>query len=242
MSHSGSAKEHYDKLLGSVYSWMIGDFQTLVNRQKEEFVKAGIVATPSSLALDLGAGNGVQSIALSDLGFNVTAIDFNRQLIDELKANAAGRDIQVIEDDLLIGPRLKPSPSLIVCCGDTIGHLSGFDKLNELIAGSYSALVQGGKLYLSFRDYSRELEGVDRFIPVKQDETRIFTCFLEFFEGTVGVTDILLHKVDGKWEHKIRSYFKLRTTVDMVENAIRSVGFNIVYRQLGGMNVLVGQK
>lgn len=143
---------------------------------------------------------------------------------------------------MLIGPRLKPSPSLIVCCGDTIGHLSGFDKLNELIAGSYSALVQGGKLYLSFRDYSRELEGVDRFIPVKQDETRIFTCFLEFFESTVGVTDILLHKVDGKWEHKISSYFKLRTTVDMVENAIRSVGFNIVYRQLGGMNVLVGQK
>nr|PZN53172.1 MAG: hypothetical protein DIU61_09975 [Bacteroidota bacterium] len=120
--------------------------------------------------------------------------------------------------------------------------MSDFDKLNELIAGSYSALVQGGKLYLSFRDYSRELEGVDRFIPVKQDETRIFTCFLEFFESTVGVTDILLHKVDGKWEHKISSYFKLRTTVDMVENAIRSVGFNIVYRQLGGMNVLVGQK
>jgi 2-polyprenyl-3-methyl-5-hydroxy-6-metoxy-1,4-benzoquinol methylase len=91
MSHSGSAKEHYDKLLGGVYSWMIGDFQTLVNRQKEEFVKAGIVATPSSLALDLGAGNGVQSIALSDLGFKVTAIDFNRQLIDELKANAIFR-------------------------------------------------------------------------------------------------------------------------------------------------------
>lgn len=242
MKQSGSVKEHYDNLLGSVYSWMVGDFQTLVNRQKEEFALAGIVANHSAVALDLGAGNGVQTVALSDLGFKVTAIDFNSQLIDELKLNTAGRDVNVIEDDMLVGLTLNLSPSLILCCGDTIAHLPDLHKLNELVAGSYSTLSERGKLYLSFRDYSRELEGVDRFIPVRQDETQIFSCFLEFFENTVRVTDILQHKVDGKWDHKVSSYIKLRITVNMIEHAMRNAGFDIVYRQLGRMNVLVGQK
>jgi protein-L-isoaspartate O-methyltransferase len=242
MGQTGSAKEHYDNHLGSLYSWMIGDFKTLVHRQKEEFATAGISERSSAVALDLGAGSGVQTVALSDMGYKVTAIDFNRQLIEELKANTAGRSVHIVEDDLLIGPTLNLSPTLIVCCGDTIAHLPDYNKLNELIAGSYSALADGGKMYLSFRDYSRELKDTDRFIPVKQDETRIFTCFLEFLNDRVRVTDILLHNVAGRWEQKISSYLKLRTTVPMIEDTMQRSGFSIVYRQLGRMNILVGQK
>jgi methylase of polypeptide subunit release factors len=78
MGQTGSAKEHYDNHLGSLYSWMIGDFKTLVHRQKEEFATAGISERSSAVALDLGAGSGVQTVALSDMGYKVTAIDFNR--------------------------------------------------------------------------------------------------------------------------------------------------------------------
>jgi 2-polyprenyl-3-methyl-5-hydroxy-6-metoxy-1,4-benzoquinol methylase len=43
--------------------------------------------TPERSAIDLGAGYGIQSIALANLGFRVRAVDFNRQLLEELSVN-----------------------------------------------------------------------------------------------------------------------------------------------------------
>src|SRR5690606_1000130 len=238
----GTAKAHYDNHLGNFYSWMMGDFGAMVGRQKEEFADAGITDVDAAVAWDLGAGNGVQTVALCDMGYKVTAIDFNKQLLEELRANTVGREVHIIKDDLLVGYKLDISPSLVVCCGDTIAHLPDYTKLEELIAGSYSCLTEGGKLYLTFRDYSRALEGTDRFIPIRQDDTRIFMCFLEYFDDRVRVTDILLEKAGDRWEQKISHYFKLRITVAMIENILQRYGFEIVYKQLSGMNVLVGQK
>ena len=71
-----NAKEHYDNHLGHFYSWMIGDF----NEKKNEFLDFcmahKIKPTESKIAIDLGAGNGIQSVPLAELGFKVTAVDF----------------------------------------------------------------------------------------------------------------------------------------------------------------------
>jgi len=48
-----TAKEHYEKHLGSFYSWMIGDFETSVKNQIEVFQKYNILKKERSLALDL---------------------------------------------------------------------------------------------------------------------------------------------------------------------------------------------
>jgi SAM-dependent methyltransferase len=238
----GTAKAHYDSHLGNFYSWMIGDFASMVRRQKDEFAEAGIAGVDSAAAWDLGAGNGVQTVALSDMGYSVTSIDFNNQLIRELRANTANRDVRIVEDDIFAFADLDQMPDLIVCCGDTVAHLPDVGKLGQLISGCYSRLGNGGRLYLSFRDYSRELTDAERFIPVKQDQHRILTCFLEYFENRVRVTDILLEHDGGKWVQKISSYFKIRTSVPMIVRLMEHTGFTICYRKFGGMNVLMGEK
>ena len=124
----GTAKAHYDNHLGNFYSWMMGDFGAMVGRQKEEFADAGITDVDAAVAWDLGAGNGVQTVALCDMGYKVTAIDFNKQLLEELRANTVGREVHIIKDDLLVGYKLDISPSLVVCCGDTIAHLPDYIK------------------------------------------------------------------------------------------------------------------
>jgi len=57
--------------------------------------------TPSSStgAIDLGAGHGLQTVSLVNLGFNVTAVDFNDQLLQELEINSANR-ATIVKDDL----------------------------------------------------------------------------------------------------------------------------------------------
>ncbi|KAI8923672.1 hypothetical protein BC831DRAFT_470131 [Entophlyctis helioformis] len=86
-------------------------------------------------------------------------------------------------------PRLATSvANVIVCMGDTLTHLASLGEVRALLADSYAALRPGGRLVLQFRDLTRPLHGVDRFIPVRSDERTVFTCFLEWDESTLPQT------------------------------------------------------
>ena len=82
-------QHHYDTLLAEAYSWMVGDFDTHKQRQFEFFRQQGLATQPPSLALDLGSGHGLQSVALAELGYQVVAIDLSSQLLAELGRRAS---------------------------------------------------------------------------------------------------------------------------------------------------------
>jgi hypothetical protein len=64
--------------------------------------------------------------------------------------------------------------------GDTLPHLESLEAVELLLEAIAAALLPGGVFVTILRDYaSRQLEGVDRFLPVRQDERRILTCFRE---------------------------------------------------------------
>jgi len=226
-----TVKEHYDDHLGNFYSWMKGDFKV---RQQEfqDFLRANnIISGSTKVAIDLGCGNGIQSVALAKTGFEVIAIDFNKQLLSELDVNRRHLPITIIEDDIQTVKKLGyASPELIVCWGDTLTHFESSDQVSQLIADCSSILKANGKLILSFRDYSVPLEGDRRFIPVKSDETKILTCCLDYEQERVRVTDILNYKTEKGWIQKVSSYFKVRLLPKVVESIIlqneMSIKFN----------------
>jgi len=73
--------------------------------------------------------------------------------------------------------------------GDTPTHLPERSSVNMLISRVAEHLPPGGHFVISFRDYSTALEGADRFIAVRSDESRILNCYLEYDEATVQVHD-----------------------------------------------------
>ncbi|HLF09876.1 MAG TPA: methyltransferase domain-containing protein, partial [Gammaproteobacteria bacterium] len=176
-----SVEQHYDQVLSEVYSWMAGGFDDAIARNAEFFAKHGIEPLGSGIAVDLGAGCGFQTIPLARLGFAVTAIDSAGKLLDELNEHAAALQIETVRDDLLnFDNYVHGDVELAVCMLDTIVHLESKQKVVTLFEKVLAALQDQGRFIVTFRDLSRELGELDRFIPVRNDDNTVFTCFLEY--------------------------------------------------------------
>jgi SAM-dependent methyltransferase len=237
-------KKHYDTHLARFYSWMTGDFETNVREQIRFFESQGITPSSTKTALDLGCGHGIQSAALAKMGFSVKAVDFSKQLLDELRENCKGLDVTPCEQDILTVGRFEElKPELIVCMGDTLTHLESEGRIETFLEQCADTLIPGGKLVLSFRDYSEKLSGDHRFIPVKNDGTRILTSFLDFLPTHVMVTDLLYEFEGNTWQQKISSYPKVRISPEEVLDFLGNNKLEVTYNEtLKGMIVIIASK
>ena len=238
------AKEHYEKHLADFYSWMIGDVQSNSIEFQNLLKSNGIKPGTTKVAIDLGAGNGIQSIALKDLGYKVTAIDFNRQLLNELKSNPNAKGINIeVEDITKVSKFDYLRPELIACCGDTITHLESKNQIEKLIKDVSRILENEGNLILSFRDYSKEFDDKQRFIPVKSSSERILTCILEYGTEKVKVTDLLYERSDEGWSQKVSSYEKVRLDSGIVIQRLEENGMEIkLNKTINRMQTVIAQK
>ncbi|MCU0443258.1 MAG: class I SAM-dependent methyltransferase [Bacteroidia bacterium] len=227
-----NTKEHYDKHLGNFYSWMTGDFHIKANEFKSLLTDNFVRPTSNKIAIDLGAGHGLQSIPLAELGFQVLAVDFNQQLLDELNVNAKNLHITIINDDIKNVEIFADTPELIICCGDTLSHLDNKNEVKTFIENSVKTLEKNGKIILSFRDYSNKLTGIDRFIPVKSDDNKILTCILDYEDEFVYVTDLLHERIDDVWQQKVSTYKKVRLLASEVIEQLEANGMIINFNQI----------
>ncbi len=239
------AREHYERLLGSVYAWISGGADVAIERQRAALRRLGLDRERRGVALDLGAGFGAQSIPLAELGFEVVAVDFCRELLHQLRAKAVHLPIRCVESDFrsfLAG--FDERAALVLCAGDTLTHLATRSDVRELFEQTFDALSPRGLLVLSFRDYvSRELDGPARFIRVRSDERTIFTCFLERRGEQMLVHDILQRFENGEWSLEISAYPKLRLAREQVVAELRELGFEIERDELeNGVITLVARK
>lgn len=239
-----NAKEHYEKHLAGFYSWMAGDFSARVKDFEAFLTEQGIRPASSGVAIDLGAGHGIQSAALAKAGFKVQALDFNTQLLEELKINCRGLDVTAVEEDIrMVSKYTEPEPELIVCCGDTLTHLENESEIERFIEYSCDILKKGGKFILSFRDYSEKRTGDARFIPVKSDESRILTCFLDYLPTHVAVTDLLYERTGNTWKQKISTYLKFRISEDEAVEFLESNAMTILFHEVknGIITIIAGK-
>ncbi len=231
-------KEHYDNHLAGFYSWMLGNLKDKGDAFLSELSEAGINPGKGAFAVDLGAGSGLHSLALARAGWKVTAIDFCEPLLRELQDNAQGKDIHTVNDDILnLNRYAAGTADLIVCAGDTLTHLEKQQDVINLIETCFKGLKTGGYLYLAFRDYTQELTGNARFIPVKSDDYQILTCFLEFNEEHILVSDILYKKTGGEWKLNVSSYPKLKLNPERIGEVLSESGLTVL-RNLRSNNLL----
>jgi SAM-dependent methyltransferase len=217
-----TVEQHYRDLLAPIYVWMAGGLDSALVAGANDVAP---LLPGTGLAIDLGAGFGMHAIALARGGYDVLAIDTSAQLLDVLRTSSIGLPILAVEDDLLDFKRhVSEEASLIVCLGDTLTHLADPRQVELLLRDAAASLRTGGKLVLTFRDYSQPPEGNDRFILVRSDAERIHTCFLETLPEHMLVHDVV-HERDGEtWSMKLSSYRKLRLAPQTVAQALHRAG------------------
>jgi hypothetical protein len=146
--------------------------------------------------------------------------------------------VRAVNEDLLDFQRhIVETPSAILCMGDTITHLPDFGAVEKLVERASAALAPGGMLVVSFRDYTVPLVGEQRFIPVRSDEARILTCFLEYEPEAVLVHDILNERTSEGWQTRVGRYRKLRLSPEHLVSRLQSNGFKV--RREAGMRGMV---
>ena len=238
-----SVREHYEELLSHHYSRMFGDFEAKVAEQRALLERFDVRASESGgVAVDLGCGSGFQSIALARLGFRVLAIDFSERLLAELKTRARGLPVEAIAADIRDVAALVPSGvDVVVCMGDTLSHLDREDDLARVFDGVAARLAIGGRLILTFRDLSGEVQELDRFIPLCAADDLIMTCFLEYERAAVKVHDLIWERQGNGWRFRKSVYRKLRLAPGLVTARLERAGFTVERHEApSGMVGLVG--
>ncbi|MBV1857750.1 MAG: class I SAM-dependent methyltransferase [Nannocystaceae bacterium] len=219
-----AVEQHYETLLAEVYDWMQGGWMPRVEAMRTLFAEHE-VRGPGT-AVDLGAGTGYQSIPLAEAGFDVVAVDVSDSMLRTLQEKAGGLSIRTQRGDLrTFDSFLQKPPELIVCMGDTLSHLPSRDDATQLVRTAAANLSQGGRLVLQFRTLSNLPAGDGRFLPIRSDEDRIFTCFLEeVSEEYVRVHDVL-HTRDGTgFTQRVSSYTKTRLDRGWLDAALAAAG------------------
>ena len=225
-----TVRTHYDDFLGSVYSWILGDFETAQQKYRALFASLGMSNVDGEIAVDLGSGPGCQSLPLAELGYNVLDIDFCQDLIDELGQHAGDLPIRTVCDDLTAFRSHMTEPAdLIVCMGDTLVHLPDLDTVDSVIRDVCESLKTGGTFIYAIRDYFDAVpQGAERFIPIRADDDRIFVCFLDYNDDAVHVHDILHRKIDGEWQTTISDYQKLRLDSQRIDSLLAEGGVRVL--------------
>ncbi len=91
---------------------------------------------------------------------------------------------------------------------------------------------------LRFRDLTDKISGLDRFIPVRADQDKIMTCFLEEAADAehIGVTDLIYTRTSPPTEHtpwrlEKSSYQKLRIDGHAVKAMLAAHGFDLRHEE-----------
>jgi hypothetical protein len=219
-----SVSEHYERFLAPVYAWMVGGPEAAFALGQADLAS---VLRGGSFAIDLGAGFGMHTVPLARAGWRVLAIDSSSVLLRQLSTLAQNLPVRAHCGDLLsFDERLTTDEraDLVLCMGDTLTHLETPDAVAALSRKVAACLSPHGRFVAKFRDYSRLPSGEARFIPVRSDDQRILTCFLEELDGYVRVHDLLHERVQGTWITKVSSYRKLRLSPEDVRHAFLAAG------------------
>ena len=240
----------YDDFAADYADAILADFDEVSRRQGEQ-LDALLRPRGVRRVLDVACGNGLQSIALTELGYQVTAIDISCGMIAEAKRNAERRGVAV---DWVVGDwhdlsRVFAEPfDAAVCWGNSLSHVSGPDDLAAVLGEMASVTAPTGTCLVELRDWDRIIEqrpkGQIRQAKEMPEGRLISFDIWHYPSPEVMIMEVfVLRERGGHWDVRRREVVHRTISRAEFEGAATKAGFSKVERRgLGAFNVWVLEK
>jgi SAM-dependent methyltransferase len=149
------AADDYDTL-ASVYDWIVPPEMVTPEGSAAAFMPYLAELAPGARVLDSAAGTGPLAVGLALRGFDVTATDASRGMVERTRALAAARAVDVAACECRwedLGARGFAPFDAVLCVGNSLAHAPGADARRAALGAMAGVLRIGGLLVLTSRNF-----------------------------------------------------------------------------------------
>lgn len=148
-----------------------------------DFISKCVGETPKDV-LDVACGTGGYSLELVKRGYNLTAIDLNSKMIEELKTRAKKLNLEItcakcnmLETSKMFAYKFDAA----FCIGNSIVHLNSKEQIEKFFKDIYQVLSSQGKFIAQIVNFDRIFIKNVKSLPTIQDN-EIGLIFERFYE------------------------------------------------------------
>lgn len=221
----GSLSCNYDSMIG--FDSLLAVRKDLLSR----FIKPGL-----DNAADIGCGTGLDSIALKQLGLNVTGFDLSSDMIARAKINSAryGVEIDFLPFSAMrIPARFNNIFSAAVSLGNSLANVKRKDFLPS-IKKIFALLKPGGMFLMQILNYSRILKNKERIVGITEREGNTFIRFYDFHKDKTYFNILRISGGERKNHSLITSEIFPYKTGEII-SSFKQAGFGKI-EKYGGLN------
>ena len=126
------------------------------NEKQVSFLKSYFGNPPKSI-LDLACGTGNLALKLSQLGYNVTGLDLDKEMIEVAKSKINNEKIKFFVDNMLTFSFNEKFDG-IYCIGNSLVHLNSINEIQKFFYNVKANLLKQGKIVIQIINYDRILK------------------------------------------------------------------------------------
>lgn len=184
---------------------------------------------PARRAVDMGCGTGVHTIALAQLGVDVTGVDVSEGMLGKARMHAAETGVQI---DFRLGDFLTDIGTgvvqLVLCLGNSLPHLDSHDALTKALEHWRALCAEGGHVVIQLLNYRRVLARRERIVNIRRDGPETIVRFYDFIDGALQFNILTIREAESGITHDLRSTRLMPFLDTDIATAARNAGFHSV--------------
>jgi ubiquinone/menaquinone biosynthesis C-methylase UbiE len=212
------ASEYYDEMIS---------FKSALERKQKLFSK--VVTSKMKAAADLGCGTGIDSIALTGLGLNVTSFDPSDKMINKAKTNARLAGVKINFNNYAIHNipnKFDKQFELVISLGNTFANIAR-ESFEDSLQKCYDILGREGTLIIHILNYHKLIREKNRIVNITQGQDQYFIRFYDFGEDEISF-NILTFNQSQPSDHKLISTKLIPYGIQDFEKPLLKIGFHSV--------------
>jgi SAM-dependent methyltransferase len=149
------AADDYDTL-ASVYDWIVPPEMVTPAGSAAAFLPYLEELEPGARVLDCAAGTGPLAVGLAQRGFDVTATDASRGMVERTRALAAREGVDLTARECRwenLGAQGFEPFDAVLCVGNSLAHAPGRDARRAALRAMAATMTPGALLILTSRNF-----------------------------------------------------------------------------------------